>query len=86
MPARALPGSIGAVGTDMARFFHPSQKNREKWPQDDKRRIHGVLVVGEGVRWIHHKDQMCYLVRIGDIDDNMRLPGSIAFASPPSMP
>ena len=70
MPARALPGGIGAVGTAMARFFHPSQKIREKWPQDDKRRINGALVVGEGVRRIRHKDQMCYLVRIGDIDDN----------------
>jgi hypothetical protein len=52
MPARALPGGIGAVSTAMARFFHPSQKIWEKWPQDNKRRIHGALVVGEGVRRI----------------------------------
>ena len=27
-----------------------------------------MLVVGEGVRRVQHKDQMCYLVRIGDIN------------------
>jgi hypothetical protein len=46
----------------MARFFHPSAKIREKWPQNDKQRLFGVLVMGEGIRRVQHKDQMCYLV------------------------
>jgi hypothetical protein len=69
MPQRALPGSIGAIGSAMARFFHPSQKNWDKWPQNDKCRLKGVLVVGKGVWRVQHKDQMCYLVCIGDIND-----------------
>jgi hypothetical protein len=53
----------------MARFFHPSARIREKWPNDDKRHLTGVLVAGEGKRGVHKKEQMCYLVRINDFDD-----------------
>ena len=53
----------------MARFFHPSARIREKWPNDDKRHLTGVLVAGEGKRRVHKKEQMCYLVRINDFDD-----------------
>ena len=53
----------------MARFFHPSAKIRDHFPQNDKRRLTGVVVVGEGVRRIRNKDQMCYLVRIDEVDD-----------------
>jgi len=70
MPRLALVGGVGATGTAMARFFHPSAKIREKWPQNDKRRLFGVLVTGEGIRRVQHKDQMCYLVRIPEIDDS----------------
>jgi hypothetical protein len=70
MPQRALPGGIRAVGSAMARFFLPSQKNWDQWPQNNKRHLDGVLVVGKGIRWIRHKDQMCYLVRIGNIDNS----------------
>ena len=70
MPRLALLGGIGASGTAMARFFHPSAKIREKWPQNDKKRLFGVLVTGEGVRRVQHKDQMCYLVRVPKIDDS----------------
>jgi prephenate dehydrogenase len=56
MPQKALLGGIGAVGSAMARFFHPSEKIRDTWPQDDKRRVKGVLVVDEGIRKIRHKD------------------------------
>ena len=70
MPQLALVGGVGATGTAMARFFHPSAKIREKWPQNDKRRLFGVLVMGEGIRKVQHKNQMCYLVRIPEIDDS----------------
>ena len=62
MPQKALLGGIGAVGSAMARFFHPREKIRDTWPQDDKHRVEGVLVVDEGIRKIRHKDHMCYLV------------------------
>ena len=67
------PGGIGALGSGMARFFHPSARIREKWPNDDKRRLTGVLVVGEGMRRVARKDQMCYLVRIDDIGEDVLL-------------
>ena len=70
MPRLALVGGVGATGTAMARFFHPRAKIREKWPQHDKRRLFGVLVTGEGVQKVQHKNQMCYLVRISEIDDS----------------
>jgi hypothetical protein len=50
MHGLALLGGIGASGTAMARFFHPSAKIREKWPQNYKHRLFGVLVTGEGIR------------------------------------
>ena len=52
-----------------ARFFHPSKKIRDKWPQDDKRRLKGVLVVDKGIWKIRHKDQMCYIVRINKVEN-----------------
>jgi hypothetical protein len=70
MPRLALVGSIGASGTAMARFFHPSAKIREKWPQNNKRRLFDVLVTGEGIRRVQHKNQMSYLVRIPKIDNS----------------
>ena len=71
MPRTALPGSIGAVGSAMAHFFHPSQKICEKWRNDDKRRLTGVIVTGEAT-WpvnVNHKQQLCYLVCFQEIDD-----------------
>ena len=53
----------------MARFFHPSKKIREQWPHDEKRRLTGVLVVGEGKRHVNKKEHLCYLVRIPEVDD-----------------
>ena len=55
----------------MARFFHPSQPIRDKWPNDDKRRLAGVLVTGEGMRRVNHREQMCYLVRIDDLGEDI---------------
>mgnify|MGYP006167120049 CR=1 FL=1 len=70
MVPKAPCGGISAIGFAQARFFHPSAKIREKWPQNDKRRLFGVLVTGEGIRRVQHKDQNCYLVRIPEIDDS----------------
>ncbi len=70
MPRLALVGGVGATGTTMAQFFHPSAKIREKWPQHDKCRLFGVLVTGKGVRKVQHKNQMCYLVHIPEINDS----------------
>ena len=73
MPRLCLLGGIGAVGYAMARFFHPSEHIRAKWPNDDKRRLTGVLVVGEGMRRVGRKEHMCYLVRIDDIGEDVVL-------------
>ena len=66
---KTLLGGIGATGSAMARFFHPSKKVRERWPHDEKRRLTGVLVIGEAMRKVNKKEHMCYLVRIPEIDD-----------------
>ena len=38
---KRLPGGIGATGSALARFFHPSAKVREKWADHAKRRLGG---------------------------------------------
>ena len=53
----------------MARFFHPSDKIRAKWPNENKRQLVNVLVIGEGQRFVNRKNQWCYIVRIPEIDD-----------------
>ena len=87
MPRTALPGGIGVVGSTMAHFFHPSQKIRDKWPNDDKRRLTGVIVTGEAT-WhvnVNHKQQLCYLICLQEIDDltEFYLIGRVA---PPLLP
>ena len=69
MVTRSLPAGIGAVGSAKARFFHPSDKIRAKWPNDNKRQLVNVLVIGEGQRFVNRKNQWCYIVRIPEIDD-----------------
>ena len=89
MPQRSIPGGVGAIGSSMARFFHPSQKIREKWPHEERRRLAGVLVTGEGIWRVHHKDQMCYLVRINDINDSTIIhivKRNLRIESPPAIP
>ena len=69
MPGTTHPGGIRALGSDPARFFHPSQPIREKQPNDGKRHLTGVLVTKEGMWHVNKKEQMCYLVCINDVDD-----------------
>ena len=70
MVHRSLPGGIDAIGSAKARFFHPSANIWEKWPQDDKYCLMGVLITGEGQKVINRKIQNCYIVYIPEIDDS----------------
>ncbi len=69
MPRLTYLGGVGAIGSAMALFFHPGKLIRDKWPQDNKRRLTGVLVTGKAVQHVYKRDQDCYLVRITEIDD-----------------
>jgi hypothetical protein len=62
MVGQSLPQGIGALSSTKARFFHSSDKIREKWPQDNKRLLDNVLIIGEGQRRVNKKDQWCYIV------------------------
>ncbi len=53
----------------MAWFFHPDKKIREKWPNNEKQCLTGVLVIGEGKPHVNKKEHMCYLVCIPEIND-----------------
>ncbi len=69
MVTQSLLASIGTLGSAKARFFHPSDKIRAKWPNDNKRQLVNVLVIGEGQRFVNRKNQWCYIVRIPEIND-----------------
>ena len=64
-----LPGGIRAIGSAMACFFHPSQKIPDQWPNNDKRRLTGVIVTEEAKQPVNHKQQLGYLVCIQEIND-----------------
>lgn len=66
-----MKGGIGATGSAKARFFHPSQKIRDHWPNEyQTKRLTGVLIVGKGTHRVNRRDQLCYRCRIQEIDDN----------------
>ena len=69
MVRRSLPAGVGALGSAKARFFHPSERIRAQWPNDYKRNLTRVLVIGEGKRTVNRREQWCYIVRIPEIDD-----------------
>jgi hypothetical protein len=69
MPRSSHAAGIGALGSAPARLFHPSAKIREKRPNDDKHRLEGVLITGEGTFRVNQKMQQCYCVHINDFDD-----------------
>ena len=63
-------GRIGALGSSQARFFHPSAKIIEKWPNDHKRlRLERVVVTGKELFCISRRDQVAYKCRITKIND-----------------
>ena len=63
-------GGIGALCSAQARFFHPSAKIREKWPNDHKRlRLERVVLTGKELFRILRRDQLAYKCRIAEIDD-----------------
>ena len=63
-------GEIGALGSAQARFFHPSENIREKWPNDHKRlRLKRVFVTGKEMFRISRRDQLAYKCCISEIDD-----------------
>ncbi len=59
---RAAKAGIGAQGSCIARFLHPSAVIREKLPNDLKTRIQGFTIVGRGEKLIRKKARKCYLV------------------------
>ena len=72
MAKKKIPVGIGAVGSASARFFHPSKVIREKWPNDHSRkRLSGVLIIGQGERVINRKMQKTYKCRIPDLDNGV---------------
>ncbi len=69
MVRSSFPTGMGAVGSTKAQFFHPIDKIRGKWPQDNKRQLENVLIIGKGMRIINKRNQWCYLVHIPKINN-----------------
>ena len=68
---KSKPGGIGAKGSACARFFHPGQNIRDKWPNINRtHRVLDALIVGKRIHRVQKKDQLCYECQIPDIDDN----------------
>ena len=66
-------GGIGALGSAQARFFHPSAKIREKWPNNHKRlRLKIVVVTRKELFRIPRRDQLAYKCCIAEIDDGRK--------------
>ena len=63
-------GRIGALGSSQARFFHPSAKIREKWPNDHKRlRLERVVVTRKELFRILRRNQLAHKCCIAEIDE-----------------
>ncbi len=48
---------MGAVGSTKAQFFHPSDKIRGKWLQDNKQQLENVLIIGTDMRIVNKMNQ-----------------------------
>ena len=55
----------------MARFFHPGERIRERWPTEARHRVNGAVITGEGERRVGQKQQLCYLVTIPKFGDGV---------------
>ena len=55
----------------MARFFHPGERIRERWPSESRHRVTGAVITGEGERRVGQRQQMCYLVTIPEFGDGV---------------
>ncbi len=55
MPLKSHPGGEGAVSSAVACFFHPSKTIREKWPDFKKKRLTGMVILGQAECRISHK-------------------------------
>ncbi len=70
MVKQRKPGGIGASGSAIARFFHPSKRIREKWPNEyQKKRVEGVVITGKAQHRINQKYQLSYECCIPDFND-----------------
>ena len=56
------------IGSGSARFFHPGDRFREKYPPDTRARVTGAVITGEAMRLVARRQQFCYLVTVPDID------------------
>jgi len=61
-------GGIGAIGSASARFFHPGDRVREKYPPETRMRCVNVVVTGEAQRRIRQTTSLCYLVTIPGVE------------------
>ena len=71
MVRRAHRGRIGAIGSAMARFFHPGERICERWPAEARHRVNGAVITGEGERRVGQKQQLFYLVTIPEFGDGV---------------
>jgi hypothetical protein len=55
----------------MARFFHPGERIRERWPAESRHRVHGAVITGEGERRVGQRQQMCYLVPLPEFGEGV---------------
>ena len=71
MVRRAHRGGIRAIGSAMARFFHPGERICKRWPAEARHRVNGAVITGEGERRVGQKQQLCYLVTIPEFGDGV---------------
>ncbi len=62
-------GSIGAIGSAFAQYFHPSQHVHDAHPNDWKtKQFSDVTIVRDGMETVCHKQQRCYFFNVPGID------------------
>jgi hypothetical protein len=71
MVRRACHGGIGAIGSGVARFFHPGERIHKRWPAKAWHCIFSSVITGEEERRVGQRQQMCYLVTILDFREGV---------------